>query len=327
MTSRPLPRRARHPHLLVAVVLGVVAVHLWVVDQRLWRRPGQPAVQPAMATRTTLDAATTPPDMPPPAPPVATPSRAARPVLPEAPAQQVPAQQDASATAAAPVPVAAGTPPLPFRLPPSQTLQFQAQQGSQSTTAVLRWQQDGDHYDLTLDAPGLIHLHSEGRVDAFGLAPERHTERRPPRSERALSMPRGAEGQANAVLYSTRSTPGTWTPGLQDRLSWLVQLQAWLTTLPPGAHARDWPLQVTGVGGDVQQWLLQPQAGDEPDDAGLLRYRQTPAQPYDSRVEAWFDTQPPHWPARLRLGAYRGEVLELRRLPANAGSISDGIRR
>jgi hypothetical protein len=130
-------------------------------------------------------------------------------------------------------------------------------------------------------------------------------------------MERPADGMPGRVAYSARSEPGALPPGLQDRLSWLLQLQAWLSAdpqallqPPTSTPGRDWPVAVASPGGDQQAWRLRPVH----DATGLLYLRHEAARPYDNHVELWLQPTPPHWPVRLVIRAARGDPLVLERV-------------
>jgi hypothetical protein len=224
--------------------------------------------------------------------------------------------------ASAPLPEPAATSPKPrldpppTQIPATQDWGFVAEQGAQHSAATLRWSHDGEQYTLTLDAPGWLAMRSQGSFDAWGLAPTRYTERRRPRSERALTMERPADGAPGRVAYSAHSEPGPLAPGLQDRLSWLLQAQALVAAgvPPPGKHLS---LQIASPGGDQQPWRLE-RLPPEPEDGGVIKFRHEPLRPYDNRVELWLEGAPPHAALRVWLASARGEPLLLTRVPERA---------
>jgi hypothetical protein len=122
---------------------------------------------------------------------------------------------------AAPLPTA---PAYRTRIPSSARITYQLTRGLFSGTGTLDWRVAADGYELRLDGGmpligTLITQTSRGRFDAAGLAPERYTEKRPGRSERAANFQR-PQGQ---VSFSGGEQTQALVPGLQDRLSVMLQ--------------------------------------------------------------------------------------------------------
>lgn len=203
----------------------------------------------------------------------------------------------------------------PSDLPPPVRVGYRLQRGRIEGQGTLRWSHDGLHYQLQLDSEvplvgRLLRQSSEGGFDGCGLAPLRHTERRLGRSERALTFVRPPPGDTDhpgELRASARAGHQPLRPGLQDRLSWLVQLAARLQAgaAAPGDQVE---LHVAAVGGDVQHWRLSIVAR-EPD--GLLRLRREPEEAHDTRAEVWVDPARSHWPVRVELHEARGDPLLL----------------
>lgn len=197
--------------------------------------------------------------------------------------------------------------------PPSVRLLYRMKKGPLAGTGQIDWQRDGGTYRMRLEARvpvfGQIFLEtSEGRLDAGGLAPLRHTERRLKRSERALSFVRD-QGPPR-ILFSVREGQEPLTPGAQDRLSWIAQLATRMASPPAG----EWragstiDMDVASTGGDVQRWVFTVQGQDS---TGLWQLRREPDGPHDTRAEVWIDTRQQHWPVRIRLSEPSGDPLEL----------------
>lgn len=200
-------------------------------------------------------------------------------------------------------------------LPPPVQVGYRLQRGHIEGEGTLRWTHDGEHYRLQLDSEvplvgRLLRQRSEGGFDACGLAPLRHTERRLGRSERALTFlrpPPGSSAGPGELRASSRVGHLPLLPGLQDRLSWLVQLAARLQAgaATPGEQIA---LDVAAVGGDVQHWRLSLLARETD---GLLRLRREPEEAHDTRAEVWVDPARSHWPVRVELHEARGDPLLL----------------
>lgn len=197
--------------------------------------------------------------------------------------------------------------------PPSVLLRYRMKRGPLAGTGQIDWQRDAGSYRMRLEARvpvfGLIFMEtSTGQLDASGLVPLRHTERRLKRSERALSFVRD-QGPPR-IAFSAREGTEPLRPGAQDRLSWIAQLAARMAAPPAG----DWrpgstlEMDVASTGGDVQRWIFTVQGRDG---SGLWQLRREPDTPTDTRAEVWIDPQQQHWPVRIRLSEPSGDPLEL----------------
>ena len=127
------------------------------------------------------------------------------------------------------------------------------------------------------------------------------------------------------VTFSGPQLEYPLVPGMQDRLSWLVQLPAVLQANPalaqPGAQVQ---LAVVGTRGDAEVWTftvqgrgaLETPAGLVADAVHLLR---EPRRPYDTQAQVWLDPARQHLPVQawLRIRA-TGEGTELRLLEITA---------
>jgi hypothetical protein len=202
---------------------------------------------------------------------------------------------------------------------------YRLQRGRLRGDGLLSWRHDAQHYHLSLEGQvplvgTLLRQTSEGGFDRCGLAPQRHTDRRLGRSERALSVlrpppgsPAADIGEAAELRFSGRSVARALEPGTQDRLSWLVQLALRLAgavqdAAPDAPGAPSIEMAVASVGGDVQHWVFTL-LGREPD--GLLHLRRESTGPYETRAEIWVDPQRGHWPVRIELSEARGDPLLL----------------
>ena len=197
--------------------------------------------------------------------------------------------------------------------PPSMRLRYRMKRGPLAGTGQIDWQRDAGSYRMRLEARvpvfGLIFMEtSTGQLDASGLVPLRHTERRLKRSERALSFVRD-QGPPR-IAFSAREGTEPLRPGAQDRLSWIAQLAARMAAPPAG----DWrpgsrlEMDVASTGGDVQHWIFTVQGRDG---SGLWQLRREPDTPSDTRAEVWIDPLQHHWPVRIRLSEPSGDPLEL----------------
>ena len=222
----------------------------------------------------------------------------------------------ADITAAEPAPAPSG-PAYRTRIPPSAKITYQLTRGLISGTGTLDWRVAAGGYDLRLDGAmpllgTLITQTSRGRFDAAGLAPERYTDRRPGRSEQAANFQR-LEGQ---VSFSGGAPAQPLVPGLQDRLSVMLQLAAIAAAGPqPPPPDQVLTIPVVTARGETAAWVLRfggVQTVETP--AGAIRawrYVREPVLVRDTRAELWLDPSRHYLPVRVRFTDNKGEPLEL----------------
>lgn len=287
-------------------------------------KPVSPALRraapatPPLAANAVLD----PSDLPaPPSEPVLTPEpleTAASAPLPEVTAGAQPGSAPASAPAPAPAAGDGAPPPLyATKLPPALTLRYELQRGRIGGSGELRWRPDGLRYELRLEGSvvglNVLTQVSEGTLDANGLAPVRFTDQRARRAAVAANF----EREAGRIRFSGPSTELPWQPGVQDRLSWMIQLAAVAAADPALLAAGERiSLQVVGARGDASLWSFRSLGAESLatatgplDTVHLLR---EPRSPYDTRVEVWLDPLRHHLPVRATMGAGDEDRLELR---------------
>lgn len=229
----------------------------------------------------------------------------------------------ASEDSPAPTPEPGGldVPVYATQLPSSTVLRYESQRGLVSGLAELAWRRSTDGYQLSLQGqalgPPFLSWASAGGLDSAGLAPLRYTELRRGRELRAVNFQR----DSGRVTFSGPQTEYPLVQGMQDRLSWMVQLPAILQANPalgkPGAQVQ---LAVVGARGDAEIWTFTVQArvelalpaGVVADAVHLLR---EPRRLYDTQVQVWLDPARQHLPVQawLRIRA-TGEGTELRLL-------------
>ncbi len=232
---------------------------------------------------------------------------------------------DASGASATVAESAGATQPVPLyatRLPAPVELHYVAQRGATIGNARLQWRRDAEGYELVLDAalPGqpLLGSTSRGLVDADGVAPTRHVERRKLREVRAANFQRGA----GLISFSGPSEVLPLPPGAQDRLSWMIQLPAIVQADPTLADAgATVMLFVVGTRGDAQAWAFEARGRESIElpagpAEGLARFVREPTRPFDTRVEVWLDPRREHLPVRARLTTVPGgQSLDLQLAP------------
>lgn len=278
-------------------------------------RPPPPPPPPVVAEPAAVE---------PPVPvPVAEAAASAASVEPAAPVVAEPASAVAVAAAAsaasAPAPTALGEAPPLYRtlLPPAGTLRYELQRGRLTGSGELLWRPQGARYELSLDGSviGLRVLTqvSQGGLAPEGLAPERFTDQRARRPMQAANFRR----ESGRIAFSAATQEFPLWPGVQDRLSWMLQLAAIVAAEPARWVAGERiVLQVVGARGDAGVWVFQVGATEEVDSPSgpvpALHLRREPRQPYDTGVEVWLDPARHHLPVRALQRSGEDERLELR---------------
>lgn len=226
-------------------------------------------------------------------------------------ATPVPASMPAQASEGAPPPLYA------TQIPPPVTLRYELRRGHLTGSGDLSWRQAAGRYTLRLEGSvvglNVLTQVSEGELDAHGLAPTRFTDRRVRRAALAANF----ERDAGRIRFSGPSTELPWQPGVQDRLSWMIQLAAVAAADPALlAQGRHITLLVVGARGDGSIWSFRSLGkealttfGDAVDTVHLLR---EPRSPYDTRVEVWLDPARHHLPIRASMRTGDEARLELR---------------
>lgn len=202
-------------------------------------------------------------------------------------------------------------PVYPTKLPPSFQWTFRMQRGILAGTGKLGWELNDARYRLalvgTFAGVNLLEWVSVGGIDRAGVAPERFVSQARGRSAQATNFQRGA----GKVTYSSSTAEHPLPPGVQDRVSWLVQLAAVVAAAPERYAAPGTPLALPVAGTrDVGLWqfvALGPQAVETP--AGrveALALRREAKRAYDTRGEVWLDPQRHHLPVRVVLSTIDG---------------------
>jgi len=231
-----------------------------------------------------------------------------------------PVMAAAAASAVTPPSPAIGikAPPIyPTRVAPPFEARYRMRRGALAGDAGLQWTHDDKAYQLRLEARVMLlgtvlTQQSTGGFDAAGLAPQRFTDRRLRRSERAVNFVRPADGTPPHVSFSARQGDAPWTAGMQDRLSWVIQLSAIAAAWPGGPHlGESIELDVAGPAGEVQHWVFSVA---EAPAVGTLKLVREPNAAYDTAVQVWLDPTRHYQLRRLRLAEARGDALELMRV-------------
>ena len=238
-------------------------------------------------------------------------------VEPEAARVVAPVHEDAPALVAQPAPAVYRT-----AVAPSVQLRYRVERGDLVGSAELSWQVQDGTYEARLDivyegsqrmALRRVSQVSLGRIDAAGIAPQRHTARRPRAGMQAVNF----EREAGAVSFSGPSWRLALAEGAQDGLSWMLQLAAVAEAEPERATAGgEIVLTVVGIRGEARPWRFrfEPTASGQEGASAVVsdKWVREPSEPYDARLEVWLDPARHHLPLRLRsAAAASNRVLEM----------------
>ncbi len=274
-----------------------------------WRLPVQLAQSRPQAVNISLQSR--------PAPELAVPSSVSQ-AAPQASLRRkpVPAAARPKETALpTPVPeLAAAELPATVALAPAVDWRYLLLQDSRRGHARLNWQPGGAVYALRLERElggrALPGSRSEGRLDPQGLSPERFTQQRPgrpgmaPRDAAATNFRQGEK--QDQVSFSASAEQVPMPDGVQDRISWWLQLAAIVAAAPqqfqPGRELR---MMVIGLRGEAREWVfevLDRQDLELP--IGLIQQavhlRRAALGPYSGEIELWLDPARHHLPVRLQ---------------------------
>lgn len=228
---------------------------------------------------------------------------------PQAPRAAAPAAPQAAAQPASSAPVPAAPASAPELLPVPGLLElpisgegqisYDFSLDGESGQAVLRWAVEQGRYRLDLERRigerALPSWHSEGLVGPQGLQPLRHAEQRGGRDRQAINFRRD-EG---LISYSASPRLLALPAGVQDRLSWWIQLSAMVAAEPSLEPGLRLVIPVAALKGGVQDWVFElvEQQG------ALWRVRRQLAageQRPELQWELWLDSRRAYLPVRLR---------------------------
>ncbi|TXC67369.1 DUF3108 domain-containing protein [Piscinibacter aquaticus] len=253
-------------------------------------RPRREAPPPVAAAQPVVDPADRPA---PPAEPVPDVPPLAQATPPPEPAASGPLRAEAAAAAPAASAAAGeaeGAPPPLYatQLPPPLTLRYELRRGRLTGSGDLHWRPEAGRYSLRLEGSvmglSVLTQDSRGTLDAHGVVPERFTDQRARRPMVAANF----EREGGRIRFSGPSNEVPWQPGVQDRLSWMVQLAAVAQAEPQRLAAGERiVMMVVGARGDASTWAFRS-AGPEIltlftaplETVHLLR---EPRHPYDTR--------------------------------------------
>ena len=193
------------------------------------------------------------------------------------------------------------------RIPPAMTIEYDISRGSISGTGQLTWLPEGGSYEARLQASvigyTLLSQISQGGFDKAGLAPLRFTDQRARKAARAANFQR----DAGKITFSGPADEFALPAGVQDRLSWMIQLPAVLSAEPKRAVAGgEVVLYVVGARADVAVWTLRCLGAETVQTAGgpvrTVKFMRAPRGAKDTQAEVWLDPTRHYLPVRARLG-------------------------
>lgn len=191
------------------------------------------------------------------------------------------------------------------RAPPPAALRYAVTRGAQQGEAQVDWVGDVEGYRLRLRShlPGSSAMaqDSQGALDAAGLAPERHTDQRGRRAAKAVHFRR----EVGQVGFSGRDTSQALMPGVQDRLSWWLQLAAINEADPERfVPTSEVLLAVASVDGSVGVWTFRLVGIDNLSlPAGTMtaqHWVREPPSRFEPQLDVWLAPSLHHLPVRLR---------------------------
>ncbi|MDF1483841.1 DUF3108 domain-containing protein [Ramlibacter sp. H39-3-26] len=208
-----------------------------------------------------------------------------------------------------------GTPPLerdaeakvyPTLITRSFTVLYEMQRGGIRGSGEFVWKRTAETYEAhlkgTVAGLALFNWASQGGFDAAGVAPNNYVEKRLGKSAREATFVRGE----SKIDFSGSAPDIPLVPGTQDRVSWLVQLQAILAADPAKAKAGERVVMpVVGVRGRAEAWVFEISGAESiKTPAGTLNTQKLTRllhKPEDTRAEVWVEPARQFLPVRIRL--------------------------
>jgi len=194
------------------------------------------------------------------------------------------------------------------RLSAAGSWSYLLQRGVASGEARLSWEPDAQQrYSMRLEGwiagVSVLDWKSTGALDHAGIAPERFAIRRRGKDSQAANFQR----DAGKITFSGPTHELALLPGVQDRLSWMLQLPAVIEAAPqrfgPGSNV---VLMVIGARGGADVWTFAVVATEPLDGLATLKLVREALKPHDVRVEVWLDPARAHLPVRALLSQATG---------------------
>lgn len=246
---------------------------------------------------------------------------------------QAPPPTETTAAVEPPAPPAAPSEPPPpaptidvpvyaTRLPSPNTWRYQLTRGIASGDALLTWSPtEQQRYEMKLEGfiAGISVLDwvSTGALDNAGIAPERFVIRRRGRDSQAANFQR----DAGKITFSGPTHELPLIAGVQDRLTWMLQLPAIVEAAPHRFGAgSSVVLMVVGARGGADVWTFNVIGVDRVGDIAALKLVREARKPRDVQVDVWLDPARGHIALRALLTQREGGVpLELQLQAGSTG--------
>jgi hypothetical protein len=221
------------------------------------------------------------------------------------------------AHAAAPTQASAASHGVRFSVPPSGNLHYNTfYNGVENAPGTIRWSSDGDGYEMIVSVPlpfvGTFSYESRGRIDAFGLAPERYVEKRGHRPQDVTTF----DHADKRIDFTRTSTTLALPDGAQDRFSMVMQLAS-LVRGDPDAYQRGVTRSFYVADNDSGEiWPIET-IGDESIQTaeGFIEARHFMRLPRHAgdrrRIDVWLAPSLGWLPARIEQTEPNGSQIEL----------------
>ena len=221
-----------------------------------------------------------------------------------------------AATAAPP----AAKPAYPTSMPPAAELSYGIRARQSGLTingeSEMRWLPAGKRYTLTIETRAMLvgkilDEKSEGAIDAWGLAPVRHTEQRFRKGETGVTFDR----QAQLISFSASDRTYPIRGGEQDRASVVWQLSAVARAAPAKFKSgSSWNFFVVGQR-DADPWTFKVGAQEKvagPDGEVMAWHvtRNPPPGSEEQQLDIWLAPALQWYPVKLRFTEGGGDFIE-----------------
>lgn len=297
---------------LAMALLCALGLHAWLWQ---WLHPSAPSLRSSGAhSALQARAITTMPALPAAlAPPLPAPEAVVRRARPAADAtQELPATPAPPTEALPPTPATALAQPVRG----SGSLRYRLTQGQAQGEALLSWDVGDSAYQVRLERElegrPLPVWRSEGGIDPQqGLSPQRFAVQRGGRDRQAINFRR----EQGLISFSASSELQTLPDGVQDRLSWWLQLPALLAAQPQRLIVgQDVLLPVAAMRGHAVDWVFRVEGQDAD---GHWHLSRTAIGPYDAQLDIWLDPRHQYLPVRVRHRLGDEERWDMQLLPSD----------
>lgn len=180
--------------------------------------------------------------------------------------------------------------------------------------ASIDWRHDGSKYEARWEMsvpffPSRVQR-SEGRITEDGLAPRYFSDKN--RGEQATHF----DHDKGTVVFSNNQPQAALAPGMQDRLSVVLQLSVVIASEParfmPGVK-----LAIPTAGTrEAETWIFSVEGEEDLQLPGgamrALKLVRAPRKEFDTKIELWLAPRLDYAPVRLRLTNSNGDTVDQR---------------